>query len=196
MKAKSVLTIFLALYFLFPPVLSACTTFCLNTGKRIVFGRNYDWSIGDGLVVINKRNTEKSISAIGNRVILRWVSKYGSISFNQYGVDSPMDGLNEAGLVVAQMWLDGTGYPVADSRPGVGALTWIQYQLNCESPIQVMDINSAWTGKVRERFRDYTTAINRDLIFATYKHTSFLQNIPDHTLNRIAEYPESFRCIK
>jgi penicillin V acylase-like amidase (Ntn superfamily) len=53
-------------------------------------------------------------------------------------VDAPMDGLNEAGFVVAQMWLDGTRYPPAGSRPGVGVLSWIQYHL--DNPASVQDV--------------------------------------------------------
>ena len=41
-----------------------------------------------------------------------------------------MDGMNEAGLVVALMWLDPTVYPPADSRPALRVLEWIQYQLD------------------------------------------------------------------
>ncbi len=33
----------------------ACTTFCLKRGPQAVFGKNYDWSVGDGLVMVNKR---------------------------------------------------------------------------------------------------------------------------------------------
>ncbi|MBU2510866.1 linear amide C-N hydrolase [bacterium] len=358
MKKKHIFEFFLIAAFLMPQILLACTTFCLRTEDRIIFGRNYDWSIGDGLVVINKKNTEKKISSSENGVILKWISKHGSISFNQYGIDSPMDGLNEEGLVVAQMWLDNTSYPAPDSRPGVGALTWIQYQLdnsgsveevissdqklridselaaplhflvcdasgqaaviefldekrvvytkdslpysaltnstysdslqflkdnktdpnllprfwisnsfvrfskaanmvdeynsqhnsqimdygfkildavrsdsstqwsivyditdlqvefktlqsfnrktvslknfrlNCESSIKVLDVNSGHGGGVEGFFVDYTSKINRDLIYSTYKRTSFLQNIPNQILDSIAEYPESFRCIK
>ena len=29
-----------------------------------------------------------------------WVSKYGSVTFNQYGRELPTGGMNEAGLVV------------------------------------------------------------------------------------------------
>ena len=41
-----------------------------------------------------------------------------------------MDGMNEAGLVVALMWLDGTVYPAEDARPSFSVLEWIQYQLD------------------------------------------------------------------
>jgi choloylglycine hydrolase len=55
---------------------------------------------------------------------------YGSVTFNQYGRENPMGGMNEAGLVIELMWLDGTQYPKADTRPTVDVLEWIQYQLD------------------------------------------------------------------
>ncbi len=38
--------------------------------------------------------------------------------------------MNENGLVVELMWLDGTQYPMADDRVGLSELQWIQYQLD------------------------------------------------------------------
>jgi choloylglycine hydrolase len=67
-----------------------------------------------------------------NGETISWISLYGSITFNQYGKEFPTGGMNEKGLVVELMWLDGTEYPSNDNRPAVGVLQWIQYQLdNC-----------------------------------------------------------------
>lgn len=47
--------------------------------------------------------------------------------------------LNEKGLVVELMWLEGTMYPRPDDRPAIGVLQWIQYQLdNCASIDEVI----------------------------------------------------------
>jgi len=48
--------------------------------------------------------------------------------------------MNEQGLVVELMWLDGTIYPAAaDKRPSIGVLQWIQYQLdNCTTVEEVI----------------------------------------------------------
>ena len=35
----------------------------------------------------------------------RWTSKFGSVTFNQYGKDNPMGGVNERGLVIEVMEL-------------------------------------------------------------------------------------------
>ena len=37
-----------------------CTTFCLDKGDQLLFGRNYDWMIDDCLAVVNKRGVSKT----------------------------------------------------------------------------------------------------------------------------------------
>jgi choloylglycine hydrolase len=115
----------------------ACTTFCLRTGGDVLFGKNYDWSIGYGLVVTNKRGVEKTALLEGaGDAPASWVSKYGSVTFNQYGREAPSGGMNEAGLAIELMWLEGTRYPSRDARPAVGTLGWIQYQLDTRATVQ------------------------------------------------------------
>jgi penicillin V acylase-like amidase (Ntn superfamily) len=112
------------------PPAGACTTFCLKRGAEAVFGKNYDWSVGDGLVMVNKRGVAKTAALPPREKPAAWVSRYGSVTFNQYGREFPNGGMNEAGLVVELMWLDETRYPAADGRPALGCLEWIQYQLD------------------------------------------------------------------
>ncbi len=106
----------------------ACTTFCLKNKGEVLFGKNYDWNIGDGLLFVNKRGVSKQGSA--DKDAAKWVSKYGSVTFNQYGRENPSGGMNEAGLVIELMWLDDTQYPKADGSQTVDVLEWIQYQLD------------------------------------------------------------------
>lgn len=111
-------------------VSDACTTFCFSDGERVVFGRNYDWDIGMGDVLVNKRNMSKTAMLRVGEKPAKWISKYGSVTFNQYGREFPMGGANEAGLVVELMMLTESEYPPKDGRPVVGPLEWIQYQLD------------------------------------------------------------------
>lgn len=120
----------LLLLFFCGSIVHACTTFCINKNGQIVFGRNYDWVTGAGIVNTNQRGLFKTSMNTGNGSAASWVSKYGSITFNQYGKEFPTGGMNEKGLVVELMWLDGSVYPAADKRPAVGVLQWIQYQLD------------------------------------------------------------------
>ena len=123
--------------------LAPCTTFCLFGEDGTYFGRNYDWHIGVGLVVVNKRGLVKTAQVPPPEAPATWTSKFGSVTFNQYGREYPMGGLNEAGLVVEQMWLSETRYPGSDDRAALGELAWIQYQLdNCRSVEEVLATDS------------------------------------------------------
>jgi len=113
---------------------SACTTFCYADGGTLVFGRNYDWNIGDGMVFTNKRGVYKQ--ALVDPTPARWTSKYGSITFNQYGREFPTGGMNEKGLVVELMWLDEAQYPAGDGRGALPTLQWIQYQLDNSATVR------------------------------------------------------------
>lgn len=108
----------------------ACTTFCLRRGPALVFGKNYDWVVPDGLLFVNKRGVAKTALLPPGERPASWVSKYGSLTFNQYGREFPNGGMNEAGLVVEVMWLDETQYPAPDGRPALDCLEWVQYQLD------------------------------------------------------------------
>jgi len=108
----------------------ACTTFCFKDSINLIFGRNFDFSTGFGHVILNKRNVIKTATIQPPEKPIEWISKYGSISFNQMGREFPYGGINEKGLVIEQMWLDETVYPEMDERFGLSELQWIQYQLD------------------------------------------------------------------
>ena len=111
----------------------ACTTFVLGEKNHQVFGRNYDWDVEDALVIINKRGVSKSSYPAPQETgtPASWVSKYGSVTFNQYGRELPTGGMNEAGLIVETMALNEARYPRPDNRPYIGsALQWRQYLLD------------------------------------------------------------------
>lgn len=118
-----------------------CTTFVLRTEKGIVFGRNLDWITGTGLILTNPRNLEKTALVDPSERAIKWVSKYGSITFNQVGREMPYGGMNESGLIVEHMTLDETIYPYKDSRYAIGACQWIQFQLDNYSTVEEV-INS------------------------------------------------------
>src|SRR6185436_5023481 len=121
----------------------ACTTFC----TRGLFGRNYDFEIGDGIVVVNKRGMSKESNT---GAPAKWTSRFGSVTFNQFGRDNPTGGMNEKGLVVELMWLNETRYPAADARPELGTLEWIQYQLDTAATVAEV-IASASKVRITER---------------------------------------------
>lgn len=126
-----------------PP--TACTTFCFVDEGQVIFGKNYDWNVDDGHLIVNKRGVSRSaLDSGGSSSLAHWQSRNGSVTFNQYGRDFPSGGMNEKGLIVELMWLDGTVYPAPDSRPGLGVLEWIQYQMDMSATVaDVIDSDKA-----------------------------------------------------
>ncbi len=108
-----------------------CTTVLLEDRDAVVVAKSYDYFMAQGLILVNPRGLAKRSMLYGaSRRPASWVSRYGSVTFNQYGRELPCGGMNEAGLVVEVMWLDETVYPPADDRPVLPDLQWIQYQLD------------------------------------------------------------------
>jgi len=111
----------------------ACTTFCFESNGTRVFGKNYDWDVEDGLAIVNKRGVAKTALTAEDPAM--WTSRYGSITFNQYGREFPSGGINEKGLVVELMWMDQTMYPEGGRRRTLPTLQWIQYQLDTAASV-------------------------------------------------------------
>ncbi len=141
---RTLIAVSLVQFFMLGSSPYACTTFCIDDGKELVFGRNYDFDIGVGLVIVNKRELSKTALTSPTEVQARWVSKFGSVTFNQSMAESSPPGeMNEQGLVVEQMWLEESEYPARDERPALTSLTWIQYQLDtCETVDDVIATDS------------------------------------------------------
>jgi hypothetical protein len=117
----------------------ACTTFMLERGGQPVVGKSYDWYMGQGLVIVNKRGVAKQAlpAKPGDRPA-QWLSRHASVTFNQYGREFPAGGMNDAGLVVEVMWLDSSEYERPDRRPTLNELQWIQYQLDSFATVSEM----------------------------------------------------------
>jgi choloylglycine hydrolase len=118
-----------------------CTTFLMSENDELFVGKSYDYSIGHGYVVHNKRGIAKrALSPEPGAKLAEWVSRFASLTFNQYGREMPNGGMNEAGLVVEIMWLTSTRTPEPNDRPAVNELQWIQYQLdNFATVAEVID---------------------------------------------------------
>ncbi len=134
MKAAGAALLFLLIFALPFEHAVACTTFCFKDGGEWIYGRNYDWYTDACLIMVNKRGMVKTALTRDNPA--QWISKYGSITFNQYGREFPLGGMNEAGLIIEIMWLDQTEYPAPDLRNGLSDLQWVQYQLDNFSTVE------------------------------------------------------------
>ena len=143
MKKSHLIVIFIIVcLYCMPDAGQSCTSFGLNQDELHLFGKNLDWDLDDGLVFINKRGAlKKAIPAQNdNGEPVSWKSKYGSITFNQYGREIAMGGMNEAGLTVETMVLGMSQYPPPDARPYIPKFQWQQYQLDTAGTVaEVID---------------------------------------------------------
>ncbi len=181
------------------PDLYPCTTFVLHQKNRLVFGRNLDWPTGTGLVMVNPRNLEKSALVDPSEKPVQWISKFGSITFNQVGRDLPYGGMNESGLVVENMTLDHTIYPSKDNRYAIGACQWIQFQLDNYSTIEeiissdtilrISDVNSKLHFLVCDQYGHAATIEFLDGKMVCYTG----KDLPIHVLAN-STYEESLSC--
>ncbi len=121
-----------------------CTTFALKDRDHITLGQGYDFYYGHGLIIVNKRGLKKV--ALCDSLTKdnlyddtlktpRWISKYGSITFNQFAREIPTCGVNEKGLAIASMWHDTDKALPISHENSISELQWIQYQLDCYSTV-------------------------------------------------------------
>lgn len=125
MTKKTLLT------FLWASIGFGCTVFQHQNTSEIIVGKNYDWDLGHGFVMTNPRGNQKTALKLSSSdKPAQWTSKFSSLTFNQHGLEFPLSGINEKGLVVEILWLRSSEYAPPDSRPVINELQWIQYQLD------------------------------------------------------------------
>ncbi|KAL7685627.1 putative nucleophile aminohydrolase, choloylglycine hydrolase/NAAA [Plasmopara halstedii] len=110
------LVLFLVLQLL-PPA-SSCSDFLLcakNSWQSVISGRTMDFEVDlDTMLEVIPRNTyfqEPPVAGCPNCPDFGWKNKFGFLAANVYGVNVAADGLNEAGLSAAWLYLDATEYP-------------------------------------------------------------------------------------
>lgn len=125
--------------------LDACSTFKLKHGNKLIYGHNLNQGdIGvPGLIFINKRGVFKTGRTLSELTTLNkldpsshvWISRFGSVTFNNFGRDFPDGGMNEAGLYIWEMNED-ADYPKNDSLPKLNQMNWMQFILDNFSTIE------------------------------------------------------------
>ncbi len=108
----------------------ACTSMLIKHPTGPLMAKNYDWDVADGLLVVNPRGLAKTALVAEDAKPVRWTSRYGSLTFNQYGREFPIGGMNETGLTMEVLWLADTVYPEPGDRQSIGTLQWVQYCLD------------------------------------------------------------------
>jgi len=130
----------------------SCATFMLAKGDSVLVGHNLDDAVNDtpGMIVVNKRGVAKEsvsyrdLSSSAGRddslPRLNWVARHGSITYNVFGKEFPDGGVNEAGLYVGEMTLQGSVYPTDPKLVKMYHHAWMQYLLDSFATVpEVLD---------------------------------------------------------
>jgi len=139
MKNRVTLVFFMVVFLdLLTPTGMSCTSLCLDDGGHPVFCANFDNDkVYEGLVFVNKRDVSKAGWETGTTgELARWISKYGSVTFNLAAYQFVWAGMNEEGLVVSTMALPGTESEPLDERPPLHSSVWLQYLLDNYSSLE------------------------------------------------------------
>lgn len=107
-----------------------CSAFCLRDGDDLWIARNLDVPFTEGFILSNPRGLRKKSVVQGDVSPARWISRWGSLTVNLLGLDFPMGGINECGLVVEHLWMPGTAYPDRRTCDTLLEFEWIQFMLD------------------------------------------------------------------
>lgn len=87
-----------------------CSIF--RQAENKVVAKNFDWPLAKGELMVRPVGAVKQAL----RSEKTWVSRYGSVTFNQYGPDLPVGGMNTEGLVIEALILGETQYPAVSAE--------------------------------------------------------------------------------
>ncbi len=97
--------------------------------ENSIVAKNFDWSESRGELIV------RPVAAIKHALNSQktWVSRYGSVTFNQYGPDLPTGGINTEGLMIEALILGESEFPKLTSEEKKEALNeaeFMQYVLD------------------------------------------------------------------
>ena len=163
---------------------------------------------GVGQLVKNDQGKSKVALISNGDKPVSWVSKYGSVTFNQYGVEFPLGGMNQKGLVVEVLWLDNASYLPKDSKLCINELQWVQYQLDMSSSVdevisslqslRISDTHSKVHFMIADRKGDYASleyANGEEIISRTMTYPLLANNLYDDEVNYLNKH-EGYGGVK
>ena len=107
-----------------------CSAFCLRNGSDLWIARNLDVPFATGYVLSNLRDVAKQSVVENDKPPAYWTSRWGSLTVNLLGIDFPMGGINECGLVIEHLSMPGTEYPDRRECSTLLEFEWIQFMLD------------------------------------------------------------------
>ncbi len=138
---KLLLICLLISHVVWPPA-RACTAFLCVEGEREIAGRNLDWPISHGHLIISPRGVRRTGLIRESGTPATWQARYGSSTLCQFGSGLPLEGMNETGLVVIELSLSISVYPHQPELPVVNEFQAVQYLLDtcasCEEAVHAI----------------------------------------------------------
>lgn len=146
----------------FPDTSLACTRVLFTkTNGSVLVGNNMDWHEDMRTDLIVSPQGQHRIAKVTGRA-LEWTAKYGSVFATVYGIPEPSNGMNEQGLAVHLLGLEGSDYGMRnDNLPGLNIDLWAQFYLDNfktvneavqytqSNPFQIITLDDPRTGKIQ-----------------------------------------------
>lgn len=197
-KFRILSLILIVVFIFFINKATACTAFCLENQNKIVVAKNLDWPVDLGYILTNKPGINKTAF---NSKKLNWVSKYGSVTFNQFGKEFPLGGMNEKGLVIEELNMPYVK-PINDSTKfQLNEFQIIQFILdNCKSTeCVVKQLNKIQLNVVLQTLHYLVIDSSGNTLIIEFNGKNFDYHYPDKTGYPILsnnKYAESLRYLK
>jgi len=125
----------------------ACTGFAITQNGKQYVAKNFDRPLEQGKLLVNARGVKKvafTAFKLSNPTLnpAMWVSRYGSVTLNQAGVNFPFSGMNEKNLVVEVLSFKDSVFPADSKLPVVSEAEWTQYILDTSANLQEAESNA------------------------------------------------------
>lgn len=112
-----------------PGAAKACSRIFWNDNPVMLVGRTFDWTQHYNEVMWALPSGVQRVGRVPENPA-SWTSRYGSIVITALDLASE-EGVNEKGLVVSLLFLEGTQYPTRDTKkPGIALFQWAQFYLD------------------------------------------------------------------
>ena len=79
-------------------------------------------------------------------------------------------------------------------NPEIRHIDLKSFDLTCQNPVKIMDINAQLSGNISDKFMDYTRQANRKMVETAFNKTVYLPKLPEKVFDRIADYPDTNVC--
>ncbi|HRG64306.1 MAG TPA: linear amide C-N hydrolase [Saprospiraceae bacterium] len=185
----------------------SCSAIVLKNNQQIFLAKNFDWTFRQGVILKNLRGLTKTAYYTHQGSQASWISKYGSITFNQNGKEMPYGGMNEKGLAIEMLWLDLTKYNLKDQKMYVNELEWIQYQLDNFATVEEVTshLNDFKIYPIKGKIHYILTDPSGSSVIIEYlngkamsypKETQFCQAITNNSVYHSASYKDQIKGLR